>query len=935
MFGSEMVLETILLPVHYHNIFNKDIDVLHEVLKGSETFTAVLKTLLPSAARVSQAENQVILSPNHHRSYSASSNLFTFLVFAMANNFADLNNVPIGEILKYLEDQTSNRLLQHVLSIPGPESEAFAEKLFLAAVMTEDARIVKVLLQKGLVANDLVCVRHGVRYTPLEYSSMVWNVEITRLLLEAKLDVNKSIMGEISSGGAMVRAFEPFWRDKRPRGHIPSELVHMLFEAGGKCDWQGLSLLILQGSEEVLDLLLDNAFKTKTYDQFWHHLVPSFTTECDNATATRIVTRYLKAAITIDHDIHSLISRQLDMIIDIAAQRGNLELVQMILRSGVSFTKETLTCAIRSKNKELIGFLLDNGAHAVASDESTHEPTDWYDEESPFPVSSPLSEAIRWGDAEIQHLLKARGAWSQIVNKAINPGEFEGVLIAASVQGEFTIVQKLLLFRPPNTHGQILRNALVAAIFVKEEAIVLTLLDAGADVNGGYYLTSDIDAAVKEGSGAPSLNAGMNDDFREERSRRGPALLEALLQKNEELVRLILDADMLLDKPDPSKREGSRMTFLEAAVEWGDLSIIKEVVSLGVHKESWALGISVKRKDLECTQLLVNAGVRISSHVLSVAVSNNDIEMVEYLFSVGAESADSRALLKAEALPNGLPMIERLLTEFARRYSQGKLGYGYGTFNKAIREGNLALVELLLDAKIHVHTGFFNFVPEDSLDGDKGDIDDTLLVAAIRQQHATSLTILQRLLDEIRNPNIVVQGSSYSLHQRGTALLLAIDTKDMKKVQLLIDAGADVNWPATKGIKRTPIQKAAEIGSFEITQLLIKQGGWVNHEPAVSGGATALQLAAIGGYIGIAKLLLDNDALVNAPSAKVHGRTALEGAAEHGRIDMLKLLCNAGAEFHGGEYEKARELAKKNGHMATWRYLEKLYGPREENSMDT
>ena len=156
-------------------------------------------------------------------------------------------------------------------------------------------------------------------------------------------------------------------------------------------------------------------------------------------------------------------------------------------------------------------------------------------------------------------------------------------------------------------------------------------------------------------------------------------------------------------------------------------------------------------------------------------------------------------------------------------------------------------------------------------------------------------------------------------------------------MHLLIDAGADVNWPATKGIKRTPMQKAAEIGSFEITQLLIDKGGLVNNEPepAVREGATALQLAAIGGYIGIAELLLRNDAKVNAPSAKVHGRTALEGAAEHGRIDMLKLLWNAGAEFHGDEYEKARELAKGNGHMATWRYLEKLYGAREGNSMDT
>ena len=938
MFGSEMILETILLPVHYHNIFDKDIDVVHEVLKGSETFTAVLKALLPSAVRFSQAENQVILSPNHHRSYSASSKLFTLLVFAMANNFADLNNVPIGEILKYLEDQTSDRLLQHVLSIPGPESEAFAEKLFQAAILMENARIVKVLLEKGLVPNDLVCVHHGGKYTPLEYSSMVWNVEITRLLLEAKSDVNKSIVGERSSGGAMERAFGLFWRDDCPPGHTPSELVHMLFEAGGKCDLRGLSSAIWQASEEVLDLLLDNAFKTKTYDQLWYHLVDGFATISDNAKVTRIVTRYLKAAITIDHNIHSFISGQLDRIKDIAVLSGNLELVQIILRPGVSFTRENLVFAIRSKSKELIGFLLDNGADAVASDESTHEYIDRYDDrESPFPVSSPLSEAIRWADAEILDLLEAKGAWSRIVSQATNRAEFKDVLLAASVRGEITTVQKLLCSRPTNTYGKDLSDALVAAIYQNEDAIVLMLLGAGANVNGGSYEASDIDAAVREGfDSASSIDAGTNMELRE-RPRRGPAIMEALLQKNEHLVRLILDADVDVDDMDMSKIPISSKRPLEAAVEWGNLSIIREMISMGFHQEWGALEVAVREKDLIYTQLLVDAGVQISSRVLKVAVSNNDIEMVEYLLSVGAESADSRALLEAEALPDGLPMIERLLTEFARSCPHGKFGYGGDTFRKAIQKGNFGLVKLLLDAKINVS---IDLQPPFSKDFEDHIIcvqysKQNLLGEAITQQHTTSLAILERLLNEMRTPDIVVRtfaGNGYEI--RETALLVAIDRKDIPKVWLLIEAGANVNWPATKGVKRTPLQKAAEIGSFEITQLLINKGGRVNNEPAVRGGATALQLAAIGGYIGIAELLLENRAQVNAPAAKFYGRTALEGAAEHGRIDMLKLLCNAGAEFHGGEYEKARKLAKKNGHMATWRYLEKLYGPRV-NSMET
>ena len=916
-----MTLETILLPEHHHTVSHKDFDVLHGALKGSDTFTAVIRALLPSSARISQAEDQLILSPNHNRADSASSKFFTLLIFAMANNYAGLNSVPIDKIMEYLKRQTSTRLLQHVLSTPGPESEAFAEKLFQAAIWMEDARIVKVLLQKGLVPHDLVCVYDGSKYTPLEYSSMTRNVAITRLLLDAKLDVNKSVAGEEHSGGAINCAIiRPLRHSEHPR-----ELVHMLLDAGGKFSWSLLRPWILRGNQEVFDLLLDNSFKTKTYKQAWNQFVLMLMGECDNAMATRTITKLLKAGDTIDHRVPSTIHRNFGVTLDIAAERGNLELVQLLLRSRVSFTLGTLTSAIRSKNKELIRFLLDNGADVVAFDESAHEL--WYNDglhHSRAP--SPLSEAIRWGDAEILDLLEEKGAWSRIVNEGTTQGEFEDVLIAASVRGQLTTVQKLLNYRPPNAHGEDLSDALVAAICAKEEAVVLTLLDAGADVNVGFYEPSKIDAAVIEGfDSASGIDAEMKKKFHEYRFRRGPALLEALLQRNKQLVRLILDADVAL--------RGA--TLLEAAVEWGNLSIIKELISMGNYVGGPALEVSVRKRDINCTQLLLDAGVEVSSEALKAAVTNNDIEMVEYLFSVGADPADSDALF--HALPQGLPMIERLLTVFARSYPRGKSEYGWSTLQKAIRDGNLVLVEILLDAKIGLKSGLRERDTSNDFDFDI-DLDGkiiTLLKTAITQQHATSLTILQRMLDEIGNPNIVVQALEYYPYHRETALLVAINTKDIQKVQLLVDAGADLNWPATSGFNRTPTQKAAEIGSYEITQLLIDKGGLVNNEPAVRGGATALQLAAIGGYIGIAELLLENGAHVNAPSAKLYGRTALEGAAEHGRIDMLKLLWNVGAKFHGDEYETALQLAKENGHMATRRYLESLYSSPEMISMDT
>lgn len=145
----------------------------------------------------------------------------------------------------------------------------------------------------------------------------------------------------------------------------------------------------------------------------------------------------------------------------------------------------------------------------------------------------------------------------------------------------------MLKYRSPNTCGRDLSDALVAAIYLNENAVVLTLLGAGANVNGGMYKESDTDA-------------GTNEDFYG-RSHRGLALMEALLQKKEQLVRLILDADVDFDRSPAFARDRSSETSLEAALEWGNLSIIREVIFMGVYHESGALDLSVRKRDLEYT----------------------------------------------------------------------------------------------------------------------------------------------------------------------------------------------------------------------------------------------------------------------------------------------------------------------------------------------
>jgi ankyrin repeat protein len=148
-----------------------------------------------------------------------------------------------------------------------------------------------------------------------------------------------------------------------------------------------------------------------------------------------------------------------------------------------------------------------------------------------------------------------------------------------------------------------------------------------------------------------------------------------------------------------------------------------------------------------------------------------------------------------------------------------------------------------------------------------------------------------------------------------TALLYAIETRRIQTVKLLLDRDTNVNQPAKRGLRRTPLQRACETGDFEIIKLLLGKGAAVNAPPA-NGGATALQLAAINGSQRIFRLLLDEKADIHGPKATFNGRTTLEAAAEHGRLSLLDTILTEGASgFGADEIESAKALAEDEGHQ--------------------
>ena len=112
-------------------------------------------------------------------------------------------------------------------------------------------------------------------------------------------------------------------------------------------------------------------------------------------------------------------------------------------------------------------------------------------------------------------------------------------------------------------------------------------------------------------------------------------------------------------------------------------------------------------------------------------------------------------------------------------------------------------------------------------------------------------------------------------------------------IDILIKEGKiDATW--TDGALSI-LQLAAQEGHTTIVELLLQAGADVNAQPSSRNGRTALQAAAGGGYLAVVERLLQASANVNAEPSESDRRTALQAAAGGGHLAVVERLRQAGA----------------------------------------
>lgn len=786
----------------------------------------------------------------------ASGAYFDLLSFSLTNNFAGLDGFPPQHVLGYLKSQSSAHVDRLMQSISGQTGRALAEKLFICAVEAKDSSLVEIILRHNqntkVDANRSVLRCNGTRYTSIERSAGLRDMETIRVLLAHGADPNKTFSNATGFRiGALACALEWDPQDKTP---VEIGLVRLLLEHGTQVQRHHLDTALMKARSEVVNAVFQAGARKYHAEWAYDGHFSRVMRVLDDEAATESIKFLKKIGANIDAP-----QRGDDLtMLDMAAKRGNFEMVLMLLNFGAIGREATLSYAIQGRNRAVVDLFLNE----VAADISSRKIR-----------TTPYAEAIRIGDERLMRILEQKDPWDNIKEGY----RYAAAMDAASEVGNVNLVRHLLkaLSKTPNKYQP--EEALATAVESNNEEITLLLLHAG----------------VRNFWSRPA----------------NQPLGKALENRNAVIVRALLNFG--------TETEQLNNRSLVVAAEWGDISIMEDLLVAGcpINPESGDLTnpliVAIGKQNWESIHFLLNAGSDVNAvhrnakkglrTALSAAVKIQDINIVNYLLSVGADPGDPAALL--ESCERGSEFLRLLLEVFMNRYPNGKRGYFDDALADAVRRDDIFILKKLRSVMVLKFPGYSQHV---------GSLIGTRLIAS----NDVSLRAVRMLLDSGANPDAVIWSRSET--RRITVLSAAIEAGNCQMVQLLLDKGADINFPATRGITFTPIQAAAKTGCYEIVLTLINRGANVDASAADAEGGTAVQLAAIGGFVGIVELLLQKGANVNRSPSILHGRTALEGAAEWGRLDMVQFLLQSGAQIDGrgrNSFLNAMKLAEKNGHF--------------------
>jgi ankyrin repeat protein len=843
------------------------------------------QTLLPGELSFKRYEHNLTLTATNAM---LETNFTQLLVFSITNGFAGLGFMPIAGIFKFLARYGNvGTMFGQILKASSRHvAKSLAENLFKVAIEAHESDVLMQLLRTGLVhSNEIVCRdKRGFKLTAAERAAQLGDLQTLRVLIAENVDMNKTFASTTNQGGVLQHLVSQI----DPGSTVPDIMliIPTLLQAGARVDIQTFKQVIRGIRHPGLTVsLLPSLLPTHDTDLFLSRILSLMTNSLEQEAARQATMQILQAC-DADHkgDCFRRFEDEVEWALIGSAKRGHGDVVRLLL-PYLGRLDRALTASFRGRAVEVVELII---ARNPAFDFPAHSLKRFVPVRNKH-ITTPLGEALLTGDDCLIHICEKLGAMRYLHLD----GHLQAALTAAAETGNSSYFRRLIQHRPLPWE---MSEALPCAINNAHIDIALELVHQGCDLTD------------------------FGDDI----------LSNAVKARNSTLVRAILDS------AEVSIRVLDRV--LEEAIRWGDRSILSDLHYTFPHEriQSSANVVETMVRDQDLFSFLLDLDLLddlVLIQCLEVSIKRGDISMIYQLLELGAEPSDPETLSLA-ALHQ--PTILKMLLENIPRSKKPRVGLGTEAVMTAINCGLAGLenLELLLLSGV---VDFRNFLIIKSKYDGASVASHCPFGAAIKNavQYKGNFPVVQRLLEAGCDANSVVYVSEDWHTFNMTALIAAIDTKNIDLVEFILASGAEVNTEAKRGLMRTPLQLAASMGCLEIVQLLIRKGAQVNAAPAQRGGGTALQLAATSGNCNIAAELLSHGADPEAPPSPVRGKWPIEGAAEHGRLDMIDYLLKV-TIFNAERCERAMKLARENGYMGCYDLIhEQVQRQETEGGMGT
>jgi ankyrin repeat protein len=583
-----------------------------------------------------------------------------------------------------------------------------------------------------------------------------------------------------------------------------------------------------------------------------------------------------------------------------AVEKGSKAEVEAILAEGTSVDSKnrrgetSLIQAIKSKNPEMVAFLIEKGADVKIS--------------SPlWDGGSLLHYTVEKGNEEILSLLISKGL---DINSEDDRSQTP---LNLAVQREEKDMVELLLVKgaDPNTWNDYWCTPFGEAERAENKEIITLFKARGLQPPkprsiGEAAATGDIPLLEA------FLKAGKSVD---EKDKKGRSPLQAAAEKGAAGM-----VSFLLQKgADPNSRDGKNWTPLHRAALGGHKDIVEMLVSKGadIKEKNLDEGVTpfhcaVSSGKIDLAEFFLQQGASLQERdkdgctLLHAAVAWNNVNMVQFLVERGLDvnaSDRNEATPLHKAAQHGFQnIVEFLLKHGAAVNVKDKSGET--PFQKASDRQLVAVMDVLLSQggkadeqagvsgetalRKAVFRGHLNVVEElikkgaDLFQTDIGG--STLLHEAVKGGKPEMVRFLLEKKLDVNAENALGETPIYEALMGGDR---------MEILSFLVAHGAKVDFLGEKGIGKTPLFKAIGNGSPEVVRFLIEKGADVNQKTG-SYKKTALHIAAFFGRKEIVQLLIKKGARLNMKDD--NGETPLFSNIRCGSLDILEELLKAGAK---------------------------------------